>query len=34
MLGMVRVSFALYNSIDEVNMFLNVLEDICLGKIK
>jgi selenocysteine lyase/cysteine desulfurase len=34
MLGMVRVSFALYNSIDEVNMFLNVLEDISLGKIK
>jgi selenocysteine lyase/cysteine desulfurase len=33
MLGMVRVSFALYNSIDEVNIFLNVLEDICLGKI-
>ena len=34
MLGMVRVSFALYNSIDEVNMFLNVLEDISFGKIK
>jgi cysteine desulfurase / selenocysteine lyase len=34
MLGMVRVSFALYNSLDEVNMFLNVLEDICLGRIK
>jgi len=34
MLGMVRVSFALYNSIDEVNMFLNILEDVCLGKIK
>jgi selenocysteine lyase/cysteine desulfurase len=34
MLGMVRVSFALYNSIDEVNFFLNVLEDIILGKIK
>ena len=34
MLGMIRVSFALYNSIDEVNMFLNVLEDISLGKIK
>lgn len=34
MLGMVRVSFALYNSIDEVNIFLNVLEDISLGKIK
>jgi len=33
MLGMVRVSFALYNSIDEVNIFLNVLEDICLGKL-
>ena len=32
MLGMVRVSFALYNSIDEVNMFLNVLEDIILRK--
>jgi len=34
MLGMVRVSFALYNSIDEVNFFLNVLEDIISGKIK
>lgn len=34
MLGMVRVSFALYNSIDEINIFLNVLEDICLGKSK
>ena len=34
MLGMVRLSFALYNSIDEVDIFLNVLEDICLGKIK
>ncbi|AWK49852.1 aminotransferase [Clostridium beijerinckii] len=34
MLGMVRISFALYNSIDEVNIFLNVLEDICSGKIK
>lgn len=34
MLGMVRVSFALYNSIDEVNIFLNVLEDISLGRIK
>jgi len=34
MLGMVRVSFALYNSIDEVNIFLTILEDICLGKIK
>jgi cysteine desulfurase/selenocysteine lyase len=34
MLGMVRVSFALYNSIDEVNIFLNVLEDIISGKIK
>jgi len=34
MLGMVRVSFALYNSIDEVNFFLNVLEDIVLGKIR
>jgi len=34
MLGMVRISFALYNSIDEVNVFLNVLEDICSGKIK
>ncbi|MCE5222233.1 MAG: aminotransferase class V-fold PLP-dependent enzyme [Clostridium sp.] len=33
MMGMVRVSFALYNSIDEVNMFLNALEDISLGKI-
>ncbi len=34
MLGMVRISFALYNSIDEVNVFLNILEDICSGKIK
>ena len=34
MLGMVRLSFALYNSIDEVNIFLNILEDISLGKIK
>jgi selenocysteine lyase/cysteine desulfurase len=34
MLGMVRVSFALYNSIEEVDIFLNVLEDISLGKIK
>jgi selenocysteine lyase/cysteine desulfurase len=33
MLGMVRVSFALYNSLDEVNIFLNIIEDICLGKI-
>ncbi len=34
MLGMVRASFALYNSIDEIDIFLNVLEDISLGKIK
>jgi selenocysteine lyase/cysteine desulfurase len=34
MLGMVRVSFALYNSINEIDIFLNVLEDISLGKIK
>lgn len=34
MLGMIRVSFALYNSIDEIDIFLNVLEDISLGKIK
>ena len=34
MLGMIRVSFALYNSIDEVNMFLNVVEDIALGTLK
>jgi Selenocysteine lyase len=34
MLGMVRVSFALYNTLDEVNIFLNLIEDICLGKIK
>lgn len=34
MLGMVRVSFAIYNSIDEVDIFLNVLEAISLGKIK
>jgi selenocysteine lyase/cysteine desulfurase len=31
---MVRVSFAIYNSIDEVDTFLSVLEDISLGKIK
>ncbi|AQR97554.1 aminotransferase class V-fold PLP-dependent enzyme [Clostridium saccharoperbutylacetonicum] len=34
MLGMVRISFALYNSIGEVDLFLNVLEDISLRKIK
>lgn len=34
MLGMVRVSFALYNTLDEVNIFLNLIEDICLSKIK
>lgn len=34
MLGMIRVSFALYNSIEEVDTFLNVLEDISLRKIK
>lgn len=34
MLGMIRVSFALYNTISEIDIFLNVLEDICLGKIK
>ncbi|WP_297425927.1 aminotransferase class V-fold PLP-dependent enzyme [Clostridium sp.] len=34
MLGMVRVSFALYNTINEIDIFLNVLEDICLEKIK
>ncbi len=34
MLGMVRVSFALYNSIDEIDIFLNALEDISLGKLK
>ncbi|MVX66143.1 aminotransferase class V-fold PLP-dependent enzyme [Clostridium chromiireducens] len=34
MFGMVRVSFALYNTIDEVDIFLNVIEDISLGKIK
>lgn len=34
MLGMIRVSFAPYNSIDEIDLFLNVVEDICSGKLK
>ena len=34
MIGMIRVSFAPYNSLDEVNLFLNVIEDICYGRIK
>lgn len=34
MIGMIRVSFAPYNSLDEVNLFLNVVEDICCGRIK
>lgn len=34
MMGMIRVSFAPYNSVDEVNLFLNVIEDICCGRIK
>ncbi|MDO5515974.1 MAG: aminotransferase class V-fold PLP-dependent enzyme [Clostridium sp.] len=34
MLGMVRVSFAPYNSLGEVNLFLNVVEDISKGKFK
>lgn len=29
MLGMVRISFAIYNSLNEVDTFLNVIEDIC-----
>ena len=32
MLGMVRVSFGLYNTIKEVHSFLNVMEDICNGR--
>ncbi|MGM9935578.1 aminotransferase class V-fold PLP-dependent enzyme [uncultured Clostridium sp.] len=27
--GMIRISFAIYNSLDEVDTFLNVIEDIC-----
>lgn len=34
MLGMIRISFAIYNSIDEVDTFLNVLEGICKSNIK
>ena len=34
MLGMVRVSFAPYNSLDEVELFLNVIEDISKGVLK
>lgn len=34
MLGMVRISFALYNTINEVDIFLNILEAISLGQIK
>lgn len=34
MLGMIRVSFAPYNSLDEVDFFLNVVEDICSDRIK
>ena len=29
MLGMVRISFAIYNSVDEVDKFLNAVDDIC-----
>ena len=29
MFGMIRISFAIYNSLDEVDTFLNVIEDIC-----
>ena len=29
MLGMIRISFAIYNSVDEVDKFLNIIEDIC-----
>ena len=32
MLGMVRVSFAVYNSIEEVDIFLNAIDDICRNK--
>lgn len=34
MLGMVRVSFGIYNSEEEVETFLNVIDDIFLGRIK
>lgn len=33
MFGMIRVSFGVYNSLDEVYSFLNVIEDICSGRI-
>ena len=29
MIGMIRISFAIYNSLDEVDTFLNVIENIC-----
>lgn len=34
MLGMVRVSFGLYNTLKEVHIFLNIMEDICSGRLK
>lgn len=34
MFGMIRVSFALYNTTNEINHFLNVIEDISYGKLK
>lgn len=34
MLGMVRVSFGIYNSEDEIETFLNVMEDIFTGRLK
>lgn len=34
MLGMVRVSFGIYNSEEEVETFLNVIDDIFLGRIR
>ena len=34
MLGMIRISFAIYNSVNEVDTFLNVIEGICKNNIK
>ena len=34
MMGMIRISFAIYNSLDEVDTFLNVIENICKDNAK
>ena len=34
MLGMVRVSFGIYNSEEEIDTFLNVMNDIFVGRLK